>query len=100
MSFSFPQKLHLPHFSLKPLSALYFSFTLRFLSVSLVSVFIPIYILKLTGDFLYVLLFWAGFSFLVFLGLVLDGPCLWRAYYWRPSFTFFRFWKETSCFFM
>ena len=67
MSFSFPQKLHLPHFSLKPLSALYFSFTLRFLSVSLVSVFIPIYILKLTGDFLYVLLFWAGFSFLVVL---------------------------------
>ena len=67
MSFSLPQELHLPHFSLKPLSALYISFTLRFLSTSLVSVFIPIYILKLTGDFLYVLWFWAFFSFLVVL---------------------------------
>lgn len=67
MSFSLPQQLHLPHFSLKPLSALYISFTFRFLSTSLVSVFIPIYILKVTGDFLYVLWFWAFFSFLVVL---------------------------------
>jgi hypothetical protein len=73
VSLSVPQQFHLPHLYFKPLSALYISFTLRFLSISLVSVFVPIYILNLTGDFLYILLFWAIFSILVVLFAIPSG---------------------------
>ncbi|NIT03616.1 hypothetical protein GTO10_01610 [Candidatus Saccharibacteria bacterium] len=62
MLLDFYHHIKLPHFRAKPLSALYFSFTLRTLAISLVSVFIPIYILNITGDFLWVLVFFAAYS--------------------------------------
>ena len=59
-----------PHVSFKPLPALYISFTLRTLAISLVSVFIPIFILEQTGDFAFVLLFWGLNAILVVLSAI------------------------------
>lgn len=65
MPFTFPHHLHLPHFVAKPLPALYLSLTLRTFAVSLVSIFVPLYILEITGSFLWVLAYFAGLSLLV-----------------------------------
>ena len=59
--------IHAPQFQAKPLSALFFAFTLRMVAISLVAVFIPVYIVNLTGDFVYVLWYLAAFSFFTIL---------------------------------
>ncbi len=51
------EHLHLPHWRLKGLSALYVAATLRTLAYSLVGIFVPIFIYQLKGSIVQVLLF-------------------------------------------
>ena len=74
MLFDLHRLLRAPQFQAKPLSALFFAFTLHTLAISLVGIFVPLYILDLTGSFLYVLGYVGLYSlFIVFLAIPLGS---------------------------
>jgi len=78
MPYSFPHHLphhlHIPNFFSKPLNALYISLTLRTFAVSLVSIFVVLFILEVTGNFLWVVAYFLAFSLLV---VVFSVPIGW-----------------------
>lgn len=69
--YNFHSLIHLPHHQAKGLSPLFVNATLRHLAVSLVGIFVPLYIFKITGSFGYVLAF---FGLLSFFALLFDYP--------------------------
>lgn len=53
---------HFPHWKAKPLSAAYLSFAIRSFALSIVGIFIPLYILNVFGDFMFVLYYFGILS--------------------------------------